>query len=90
MDEPLVAIKNVSITKDNINLFGSTLKISLPENISIVKFKSSQDEFDSLYPGEGCVIIDVVGRCMRNTGWDNGPQVIMEDYNIVRKQEYYF
>ena len=90
MDEPLVAIKNVSITKDNINLFGSTLKISLPENISIVKFKSSQDEFDVLYPGEGCVIIDVVGRCMRNTGWDNGPQVIMEDYNIVRKQEYYF
>lgn len=90
VDEPLVAIKNVSITKDNINLFGSTLKISLPENISIVKFKSSQDEFDTLYPGEGCVIIDVVGRCMRNTGWDNGPQIIMEDYNIVRKQEYYF
>ena len=90
VDEPLVAIKNVSITKDNINLFGSTLKISLPENISIVKFRSSQDEFDALYPGEGCIIIDVVGRCMRNTGWDNGPQVIMEDYNIVRKQEYYF
>ena len=90
VDEPLIALKNVSITKDNLNLFGSTLKISLPENISIVKFKSSQDEFDELYPGEGCIIIDVVGRCMRNTGWDNEPQIIMEDYNIVRKQEYYF
>lgn len=90
VDEPLVAIKNVSITKDNLNLFGSTLKISLPDNISIVKFKSSQDEFDALNPGEGCIIIDVVGRCMRNTGWDNEPQIILEDYEIVRKQEYYF
>ena len=90
VDEPLVAIKNVSITKDNLNLFGSTLKIGLPDNISIVKFKSSQDEFDALNPGEGCIIIDVVGRCMRNTGWDNEPQIILEDYEIVRKQEYYF
>ena len=90
VDEPLIALKNVSITKDNINLFGSTLKITLPDNIAIVKFKSSQEEFDSLYPGEGCYILDIVGRCMRNSGWDNGPEVIVTDYNIVRKQEYYF
>jgi single-stranded-DNA-specific exonuclease len=90
VDEPLIALKNVSITKDNINLFGSTLKITLPDNIAIVKFKSSQEEFDSLYPGEGCYILDIVGRCMRNSGWDNGPEVIITDYNIVRKQEYYF
>lgn len=90
VDEPLVAIKNISITSDKINLFGSTLKISLTENISAVKFKSSQDEFDNLNPGSGCIIIDLIGRCMRNTGWDNGPQIIIEDYNIVRKQEYYF
>ena len=90
VDEPLVAIKNVSITNDKIHLFGSTLKIDLAENISAIKFKSSQDEFDSLNPNSGCIIIDLIGRCMRNTGWDNGPQIIIEDYNIVRKQEYYF
>lgn len=90
VDEPLIALKNVSITKDNLNLFGSTLKINLADNISIVKFKCTEDEYNALNPGEGCVIIDLVGRCMRNTGWDNEPQIILEDYNIVRKQEYYF
>lgn len=90
VDEPLIALKNIAITKENLHLFGTTLKISLVDNISIVKFKSSQEEFDKLNPGEGCIIIDVVGRCMRNTGWDNEPQIIMEDYGIVRQQEYYF
>jgi len=90
VDEPLIAFKNVSVTKNNIKLFGTTLKINLLDNLSIVKFKSSQDEFDNLYPGEGCTILDIVGRCVRNTGWDNGPEIIIEDYNIVRKQAYYF
>lgn len=89
IDEPLIALKNVSITKENIHLYNTTLKIET-NGISIIKFKSSQEEFDTLYPGEGCTIIDVVGRCMRNTGWDNSAEIIMEDYNIVRKQEYYF
>ena len=69
------------------NHFFTIVEIS---TFSAVKFKSSQDEFDSLNPGSGCIIIDLIGRCMRNTGWDNGPQIIIEDYNIVRKQEYYF
>ena len=90
IDEPLVAIKNISIVKENINLFNTTLKITLPNDIAIVKFKSSQDEFDALNPGNGCTIIDVVGRCARNSGWDDGPEIIVEDYNIVRKLDYYF
>lgn len=90
VDEPLIAIKNISITKNNINLFGSTLKIMLPDNIALVKFKSSQEEFDTLYPGEGCNIIEIVGRCMRNSGWDDGPEIIIEDYNITRKLDFYF
>ena len=90
VDEPLIAVKNISITKNNINLFNTTLKITLPDNITRIKFKSSQEEFDSLYPEEGCSIIDVVGRCARNSGWDDGPEIIIEDYNIVRKLDYYF
>lgn len=90
VDEPLIALKNISITKDNLNIFGSTLKISLPDEISVIKFKITQEEAELLNPGNGCIIIDVIGRCSRNTGWDNSPQIIMQDYNIVRKQEYYF
>jgi len=90
VDEPLVVIKNIQVTKDNTNLFGTTLKINLPNNLAIVKFKCSEEDYLSIYPNEGCTTIDIVGRCMRNTGWDNGPEVIIEDFNIVRKQEYYF
>ena len=90
VDEPLIVVNNIAITEDKINLFGSTLKITLPNNVSAVKFKSSQEEFDKLNPGSGCVVITLIGRCMRNTGWDNGPQIIIEDYEILRKQEYYF
>ena len=90
VDEPLIVVNNIAITEDKINLFGSTLKITLPNNVSAVKFKSSQEEFDKLNPGSGCIVITLIGRCMRNTGWDNGPQIIIEDYEILRKQEYYF
>ena len=90
VDEPLIVVNNIAITEDKINLFGSTLKITLPNNVSAVKFKSSQEEFDKLNPGSGCAVITLIGRCMRNTGWDNGPQIIIEDYEILRKQEYYF
>ena len=91
VDEPLVLLKNVSLVKDNINLFGSsTLKFNLPDNIAVVKFKSNQEEFDSLNPGEGCIVLDIIGTCKRNTGWDNGPEIIVTDYNVVRKMDYYF
>ena len=91
VDEPLIAIKNINIIEDRLHLFGeSTLKIDLDDNISLVKFKSSQAEFDNLDPKSGCTVIDIVGRCGKNTGWDNGPQIYITDYNIVRKQEYYF
>lgn len=92
VEEPTVVITDVRIDKNNLNLFGSTLKIALPsdEGISLVKFRSSNEEYESLYSELGCVTINVVGKCSRNTGWDDKPQIIIDDYEIVGRTAYYF
>ena len=94
IDEPYIALEDVKISKNNITLMSPdknpTLKITLPNKTSLIKFKSSQEEYDSLC-SEGCITINVIGRCERNM-W-NGvvtPQIIVEDYEIVNKVEYYF
>ena len=92
VEEPTVVITDVKVDKSNLNLFGSTLKIALPsdEGISLVKFRSSNEEYESLYSDLGCVTINVVGKCSRNTGWDDKPQIIIDDYEIVGRTAYYF
>lgn len=92
VEEPLIAITDIKVDRNNLNLFGSTLKITLPsdEGISLVKFRSSNEEYESLYSELGCVTINVVGRCSRNSGWDDKPQIIIEDYEIVGRTAYYF
>ena len=92
VEEPIVVITDIKVDKNNLNLFGSTLKISLPssDGISLVKFKSSNEEYENLYSELGYVSINVVGRCSRNSGWDDKPQIIVDDYEIVGRTAYYF
>ncbi len=90
--QPYIVIENVVITKDRIQLMkGTTLKIipSADAGISAIKFKVSEQEYENLYSEAGCVIINVLGVCEENT-WDNKPQLIIRDYEIVDRQEYYF
>ena len=92
VEEPYIAIENVKVFANNIALMkGTTLKITLADNpdISLIKFKSSEEEYESLYSEMGCVIINIIGRCSCNS-WDNKPQVKIEDFSIVGRQEYYF
>ena len=95
VDEPYVAIEQINVYKDNISLMSAdknpTLKITLPNGTSLIKFRSSNEEFESLYSELGCVTINVVGRCERNI-WNGivSPQIIIEDYEIIGEQKYYF
>ena len=68
-----------------------TLKITMPDGISLVKFKSSEEEYEKLYSEQGYVTINIVGKCERNI-WNNNisPQIIIEDYEIVDRAAYYF
>ena len=95
MDEPFIAIKNLKITKDMLTLMSPdkkpTLKITLPNKVSLIKFGSSQEEYEKLLSETGYIEIDVVGRCNKNewNGWVS-PQVFIEDYEIVDKAKYIF
>ena len=68
-----------------------TLKITLPNNISLIKFNSSQEEYEKLFSEDGYVAIDLVGKCNKNEwqGYVN-PQIFIEDYEIVDSSQYYF
>ena len=95
MDEPQVAIEGLKINKNMLTLMSPdkkpTLKITLPNKVSILKFNSSQEEYDSLYSEHGAVEINLVGKCNRNE-W-NGyitPQIFIDDYEIIDRVAYIF
>ena len=95
MDEALVAVENLKVTKDMVTLMSPdkkpTLKITLPNKVSIVKFNSSQEEYDKLYSETGAIEINLVGTCNVNEWNGNSyPQIMMSDYEIVDKVKYVF
>ena len=91
--EPKIAITNLVITKENISLMkGTTLKIMVSgePDISLIRFRSSEQEYEVLCPPDlGCVTIDVIGECERNS-YNDKPQIIIKDYEIKDRQDYYF
>ena len=95
VDEPFVAIEHINVYAGNVVLMSPdkspTLKITLPNGTSLIKFKSSQEEYEKLRSETGCITINVVGKCERNI-WNGTvtPQIIIEDYEIVGEQKYYF
>lgn len=93
--EPYVAIENVRVSSDNITLMSAdkhpTLKISLSNGVSLIKFKSSKEEYEALKSEHGCITLTIVGKCAKNV-W-NGiitPQILIDEYEVESKQEYYF
>lgn len=96
IEEPLIAFENINITSNNLTLMSPdrnpTMKITLPNGISCIKFKSSQEEIDKLTPtGNGSTVINIIGTCEKNEWCGNiTAQIIIEDYEIVGKRDYYF
>ena len=94
VDEAMVVIKGIKITSNNITLMSAnknpTIKITLQNGTSLIKFGASQSEFESL-KSSGYTEIDVIGTCAINE-WQGmiTPQILIKDYEVVRKQDYYF
>jgi hypothetical protein len=69
-DEALVAVENLKISKDMITVYrktGNTLKISLPNKISLMKFNATDEECFKLENFEGAYLsLNVVGKCNQN------------------------
>lgn len=68
-----------------------TLKITLPNGTSLIKFKSSKEEYESLKRDTGCLSLNIIGTCNQNI-WNGivSPQVLIEDYEIEKEIKYYF
>ena len=94
IEEPYIALTNVRVSKGNIQLMSPdkspTLKITLPNGTSLIKFKFSKKEYERLNT-EGYLVLDVVGNCEINAwGGRVSAQIIMEDYDVVDAVQYYF
>lgn len=95
IDEPLIAVENVAVTNDMISLMSRdknpTLKIQLPNGVTCIKFKSSEEELENLSSELGCVSINLIGRPEVNRYFGSvTPQIIITDYEIISRQKYYF
>ena len=95
VNEALVAIERVNVTKDMVTLMSRdrnpTLKIELANGVACIKFRSSDEEFESFITDTGCVTINIVGKCEVNQYFNSvTPQIIIEDYEIVDRMNYYF
>lgn len=95
IEEALIALEHVAVTKDMLTLMSPdknpTLKIQLPNGIACIKFHSSEEELDSLYSETGCVTINLVGAAELNRFRGNTtPQIIIKEYEVINRQEYYF
>lgn len=94
IDESLIAIKGLKVTKDMVTLMSPdktpTLKIVLPNKVSIIKFGSSQEEYEKIAT-DGYIEIDIIGKCNKNVwnGWVNA-QIMLESYEIVDSSKYCF
>lgn len=95
IEEPFILIKDVVLTKDNIQLLkGTTLKITIVadgQEIALIKFGSCQEEYDALCRSTGATTINVIGHFQKNI-WNNiiKPQIMIEDYEIAKTTFYYF
>lgn len=85
VEESLIAIKGVKVTKNNIVMMKSnTCKITLPNGISMIKFRMPDEEFKKLSSKDGYVEINIVGKCNRNEWCGNvSGQILIEDYEII-------
>lgn len=91
VDEPYVAIRNLKVTKNMVTFMkGTTIKITLPNKVSLIKFNSTEEEYQQLI-SEGYVLVDIVGKCNKNE-WAGEiyAQIKIEDFSVNSVAKYDF
>ena len=95
MDEALIAIKGLKVSKELVTVYrktSNTLKITLPNKVSLMKFNATDEECEALENHTGAYVsVDVVGKCKTNE-WNGiiSAQVFIEDYEITGSGKYLF
>lgn len=90
VEEPLIAVTDIEINTDEIYLNGKTaktLKFTV-KNIDFIKPFSNEDEWQEIKSKGERLVITVVGRCSMNEYKGKvTPQIIIEDYEVVKIKE---
>lgn len=87
VEESLILIKDLKVTNNSKVLMSRdknpTLKFTI-NGISYIKFKSGEEEFNSVAPNEyTSTLIDVIGKCSINEyNGNTTAQIIVQDYEI--------
>lgn len=94
MDEPQVVLQNLTVPRENIALLSPdknpTLKIEC-NGITLIKFKSSIEEYNKLISQGMRITLDVLGKCKENEwGGKIEAQIIVQDYEIKTAMKWIF
>ena len=85
MPESKVCIENIALNPTMITLMSRdknpTLKITLPNGVSIIKFKSSEEEYEEFC--EEDKVLTIIAKCQVNI-WNNtiSPQLIVDEFEL--------
>ena len=95
LDEPLIAITDIKITKDSIQYLGNdkkTLKITFPgRKTNMIKFHMKDEEKELLNAQEGTLTLTAIGKCALNHYNGNvTPQIMLEDFEIINRKKWDF
>ena len=96
IDEPLIVIRGVKLDKSSLRFIGAggkTMRIDLSQDrISFIKFFMKEDEIEELTPPDnGMLVLDIIGTFQKNSfNGFTSPQIQIEDYEIVKRVDYYF
>ena len=94
VEESFVAIDGLKVTADMVTVYikkNNTLKITLPNHLSIMLFNAPDDLCEKLQNTQGYVEMDIVGKPNKNeyNGWVS-PQIFIEEYAITGESRYNF
>lgn len=94
IDESFVAIDGLKVTSEMVTVYrkkNNTLKITLPNKLSVMLFNAPDDLCEKLENTQGYVEMDIVGKPNKNEymGWVT-PQIFIEEYAITGESRYNF
>lgn len=95
IDEPYLCIRGIQISADMVTIYkkkDNTLKITLGNGISLMKFKATDEQCEMLQTNNnGFYTLDIIGRANKNEWMGHvSAQIFIEDYEIIDYEEGWF
>lgn len=89
LEEPMIALVNVNLTADKIQLLGKgTLKITIPHSkTTCIKFGFGEERYEQLMnyftPNVSSIQMTIIGHCQINDFMGYNPQIEIKDFSVA-------